>query len=1007
MSRLAALVTLFALPALALDPRFVWETLETPHFQVHYHQGMYRYAQKAARAAELSYARLVPLLDHVPGARTNIVVQDDTDFANGNATPLLYNLIHAFAPPPDSRSTLADFDDNVYELVSHEYTHILHLDTVLGVPEAVNDVFGKLWITNGSQPLWFIEGIATFAESEVSGAGRVRSSEEEMVVRAEALAGKLPRIDRLSNLALDWPRGFGQYTVGSRFLEWIRDQYGLGALRDLSHDFGGRAIPFGMNFSSSRVLGKTYLELYDEFAAYERQRAEEVRDQVRARGETEIAPLTRLGEWVRTPRFSADGSTLYYSNAGPDRRAEIRALSRDGADRHLATLYSDGGGDDTLAVGPDGQVVFARAEVYQQFELLQDLYSVNPRTGEERRLTRGLRAHAPDVSRDGALAFVWRRPGGATAIAELRKGEEVPRVLFEDPSGEPVDSPRYSPDGSRVAFLHHREGAWDLRILDRATLAVSDVTHDRALDRNPAWTADGEWLLFSSDRTGVYDVYAARGGELRQVTDVVLGAFEPAPSPDGKQLALVTYSARGYDVGTMPLDPGSWRPVTAPPVADERPKVTALPADEAYPSHPYSPWETLRPHFWLPFAAADVYGTTVGALTAGFDAVDRHEYAATAWWSLTGKEPGWDVFYVNHSFYPDLTLELTRNLDDPQAAGGLDARGFYYETAIGGSLTATFPFSQVARTQAISLSLRAEPPLGPRQSAGRRHLAGAPRRRHRGLLLVGRAQVRAQHLQRGGTALQPGVPFLRPRAGQRLLLLAALHHRFEVLRAALRHRRRSLAPRAGAASLVRGVRRRPLQPPRFLPRRLPAGRPHRQRDQSRQCAGPHPARVRPRRLPRHRLRAGHRRISLSHLERGDRSLDPARLPAQAARRHIRRPRRRLQLRPGRLPPARGGRRRASRRGGAGMRSFPRTSASAARAASRTARSRWWIATRRWAGFSERRSRRQPGGDNLQACGARCSFSACWRPAGGPPPPTPTCRLRASSCNPCTSGRRGK
>src|SRR5438309_5875868 len=216
-----ALVT--AYPAAALDPRFVWETLETPHFQVHYHQGMYCYAQKVARAAELSHQRLVPLLDHSPEGRTQIVVQDDTDFANGNASPLLYNLIHAYAAPPDSRSTLADFDDNVYELISHEYTHILHLDTVLGLPDAVNSIFGKLWITNGEQPTWFIEGLAVFAESEVSSSGRERSSEEAMLVRAEVLDGKLPRIDTLSNAPLQWPRGFGQYTVGSRFREYIRD----------------------------------------------------------------------------------------------------------------------------------------------------------------------------------------------------------------------------------------------------------------------------------------------------------------------------------------------------------------------------------------------------------------------------------------------------------------------------------------------------------------------------------------------------------------------------------------------------------------------------------------------------------------------------------------------------------------------------------------------------------------------------------------------------------------
>ncbi len=554
---LPALLLLAALPAAALDPRFVWETLDTPHFEVHYHQGMYRYAQRVARAAEMAHERLFPLLDHVPSERTQIVVQDDTDFANGNATPVLYNLIHAFAAPPDSRSTLADFDDNVWELISHEYTHILHLDTVLGLPDAINQVFGKIWIPNGIQPVWFIEGMATFAESEVSSAGRIRASSEDMMVRAEVLAGELPPIDKLSNASLDWPRGFGQYTVGSRFLDFIRDEYGLGALRDLSHDYGSRLIPFGLNFSSDRVLGKSYLDLYKEFGASELERAQRLRAGVQAAGETLVEPLSNLGEWVRTPRWSPDGKTLYYTNAGPHRTAEVRAMhpgpccgpptpmadAVHPGDQRVANLWSDGGGDSTIAVGPDGRVVYARAQFYQEFETLQDLYSVGPAGGDERRLTRGLRTHGPDLGPDGAIAFVWRRPGGRTAIAELISGE--PRVLFEDPGAAPVDSPRFSPDGKRVAFLHHRDGSWDLRIVDRATLELSDVTHDRALDRDPAWTSDGQWLLFSSDRTGIYNLYAFRAGELRQVTNVVLGAFEPSPSPDGTQLAFVAYRSSG------------------------------------------------------------------------------------------------------------------------------------------------------------------------------------------------------------------------------------------------------------------------------------------------------------------------------------------------------------------------------------------------------------------------------------------------------------------------------
>ena len=696
----------------------MWETIDTPHFEVHYHQGMYLYAQKVARAAELSHRRLVPLLDHEPDVRTQIVVEDDTDFANGNATPVLYPLIHAYAAPPDSRSTLADFDDNVYELISHEYTHILHLDTVLGLPQATNSIFGKLWITNGEQPIWFIEGIATFAESEVSGAGRVRSSEEDMVVRAEVLEGTFPSIDKLSNVPLQWPRGFGQYTVGSRFLEWIRDQYGLGALRDLSHDFAGRAIPFGLNFSSGRVLGETYLDLYKEFGAAETERAAQMRSDVRAAGESRIETLTRLGEWIRTPRWSPDGKTIYYASSGPDRLPEIRALApgpccdsiaamreevRPG-DHPIVVLYSDGAGDDNLSVAPGGRIVYARKQYFQEFETLQDLYSVGPDGSGEERLTRGLRARGPDVAKGGSLVFLWRRPGGNTAIAELAPGSSAPRVLFEDPSGEPVDSPRWSPDGSRVAFLHHRDGAWDVRIVSRDGQTLTDVTHDRALDRDPAWTPDGKWLLFSSDRTGIYNLYAWRAdsGELRQVTNVVFGAFEPQPSPDGAQLALVTYSARGYDVGRMPLDESSWRTVSAPPIAEERPPPTPLPADELYPARPYSAWPTLRPHFWLPYANSDALGTTLGVVTGGYDAVDRHEYAATAWWSTIGKMPGWDIYYLSHAFYADLSVEFTRDLGTASGAGAKG--GYYYERAAGATFTATVPFSQVERSHALSLA---------------------------------------------------------------------------------------------------------------------------------------------------------------------------------------------------------------------------------------------------------------------------------------------------------------
>jgi Tol biopolymer transport system component len=675
--------------------------------------------------AELAHARLAPLLDHEPAERCQIVVSDQTDFANGSATPLLYNAIRVYAPPPDPRSTLNDFDDYLWELVSHEYTHILHLDTVLGLPAAVNDVFGKLWIPNGGQPPWFIEGLAVDEESAVSGSGRVRSAQEEMAVRAEALEGRFPRIDQLSNLTLDWPRASSWYNLGGRFVDWIGGRYGAGALRDLSHDFGGRAIPLGLNLSAESVLGKSYLDLYAEFRAEELSRARRTEQQVRDEGETAAEPLTRLGETVGSPRFSRDGRRLYYASRGADRRPELRALpllpccaplpafageTRAGDARVAASF-----GTNRLAVAPGGRIVFSRPEVFQQFAEVEDFYAVGSDGGGEERLTRGLRASEPDVAPDGALVFTQRKAGGRTAIALLAPGAREPRILFEDDGRAPVGSPRFSPDGARVAFTHHRAGAWNLDLIDRDGAGRAPATRGRAIARDPSFSPDGQYLLFTSDRTGIYDLYALRlcDRALFRVTHMVAGAFEPEVSPDGTQLVFVTYSARGYDLARIPYTPASWSRIVeepapvgdaGPPPGERRDKglparspLAPEPPAELYPVRAYDPLPTLRPHYWLPFAASDGAGTTIGALTSGFDVAGRHEYVGAAWWGFKSSLAGWDLSYTNHTLYPDLTAYTSRDLIVP---AGLP---FNTERQVRGGVFASFPFTSVERGFSLRL----------------------------------------------------------------------------------------------------------------------------------------------------------------------------------------------------------------------------------------------------------------------------------------------------------------
>jgi hypothetical protein len=98
---LAALLFLSASSALAkFDPSFVWTTLETPHFLIHYHQGGEEIAKRAAVIAEDVHSRLVPRIRWEPKEKTRLVLVDAMDEANGYTSPIPYNQIVLFLTQP-------------------------------------------------------------------------------------------------------------------------------------------------------------------------------------------------------------------------------------------------------------------------------------------------------------------------------------------------------------------------------------------------------------------------------------------------------------------------------------------------------------------------------------------------------------------------------------------------------------------------------------------------------------------------------------------------------------------------------------------------------------------------------------------------------------------------------------------------------------------------------------------------------------------------------------------
>jgi dipeptidyl aminopeptidase/acylaminoacyl peptidase len=111
-----------------------------------------------------------------------------------------------------------------------------------------------------------------------------------------------------------------------------------------------------------------------------------------------------------------------------------------------------------------------------------------------------------------------------------------------------VSDPQVSPDGRSVAFVvtdafvaENRTDS-DVWIVSTAGGEPRKLTNSLRADLHPRWSPDGQWILFSSNRDGLYQVWvvSATGGEARKLTSISTQAMRPNWSPDGKSIAFVS-----------------------------------------------------------------------------------------------------------------------------------------------------------------------------------------------------------------------------------------------------------------------------------------------------------------------------------------------------------------------------------------------------------------------------------------------------------------------------------
>ncbi len=156
---------------------------------------------------------------------------------------------------------------------------------------------------------------------------------------------------------------------------------------------------------------------------------------------------------------------------------------------------------------------------------------------------------SPDGSRLAYVSFENKKP--VVYVQDLASNHRMAVANFKGSNSAPA----WSPDGLRLAIALSREGFTQIFMINADGTDLRRLTNSSAIDTEPCFSPDGRTIYFTSDRSGGPQIYRmnAEGGEVRRVTFSGNYNISPAISPDGRMLTYISRREGRFQVYVLDL----------------------------------------------------------------------------------------------------------------------------------------------------------------------------------------------------------------------------------------------------------------------------------------------------------------------------------------------------------------------------------------------------------------------------------------------------------------------
>jgi Tol biopolymer transport system component len=246
--------------------------------------------------------------------------------------------------------------------------------------------------------------------------------------------------------------------------------------------------------------------------------------------------------------WSADGGRIVFSNDTGD-GGTLWTLTMDGQLTQLS--FGENG---TAPVIRGSRIAYVRGQ--DTIDIWRyDLTDPHPENSAQKLIYSTRAQMLPRYSNDGThIAFQSNRTGRTEIwIADAQGADAMRATSFNGPF---TSAPNWCSDGQHIAFDSHASGVSAIYIEDIAERVPRAVEASRSNLSLPNWSQDCQWLIVSDGRAALYRIPAA-GGPAQRFTEP-LAAHS---SVSGNNLIFAVMNPQGVVLWAKPVTGGAERPV--------------------------------------------------------------------------------------------------------------------------------------------------------------------------------------------------------------------------------------------------------------------------------------------------------------------------------------------------------------------------------------------------------------------------------------------------------------